>query len=209
MRYRATLLLAGALTAALLTGCGAAGTSASLPSPAPAGSSATSSAASSVPAEARPLLAQYGLGGLDAPAIVDRLDRLGGPDRPADLRASVRPDQLLLTGGGGQFALPLPKDRFYLSVAPYVTRTHECFYHSLTTCQGELTGAKVQVRIVDSAGKVLVDGARTTFANGFVGFWLPRGITGTLQVSYDGKVGQLPITTGADAPTCLTTLRLT
>ncbi|MDP9822944.1 hypothetical protein J2S59_002753 [Nocardioides massiliensis] len=71
----------------------------------------------------------------------------------------------------------MPEDRFYLAVAPYVDQTHECFYHSLTTCLGELDSADVRVKIVDEANdEVLVDEVRTTFDNGFLGFWLPRDI---------------------------------
>ena len=124
--------------------------------------------------------------------------------------ASVRPDELQLVSGRQDASLPIPEDRFYLSVAPYVDQTHDCFYHSLTTCQGELGAEAVEVRIVDTTtGEVLVDETRTTFANGFVGFWLPRDIEGTLEVAHDGKVGRTPISTDTEAPTCLTTLRLT
>ncbi|GAB2933884.1 hypothetical protein GCM10027280_22150 [Micromonospora polyrhachis] len=141
--------------------------------------------------------------------VIDQLDRLDLQQRPADLKASVRPSELMVSAGGQEHSLALPGDRFYLSVAPYVQRTHECFYHSLTTCKGELAGVEVQVRVVDDAsGKVLVDEVSTTFANGFVGFWLPRGITGTLRIASGGKVGETTISTGPEAPTCLTTLRL-
>lgn len=194
--FAAAAILASAV---LVTGCTAASED-----------TATSTAsATAVPTGAEGLLDRYDLTGKDAVEIVDRLDRLGGSDRPADLMASVRPDELVISGGGEELALDVPEDRFYLSVAPYVNQTHECFYHSLTTCTGELASTEVQVEIVDATnGRVLVDETRTTFANGFVGFWLPRGIEGTLRVTYDGKTGETPISTRDDAPTCLTTLRL-
>lgn len=81
-------------------------------------------------------------------------------------------------------------------MAPYVDQTHECFNHSLTTCKGELASKAMQVRIVDEHGKVLVDETRTTFENGFVGFWLPRDIKGTLRVTYGARVGEVDIVTG-------------
>lgn len=167
------------------------------------------SAYPSVHAEAQPLLAEYGLDGLDTVAIIDRLDRLSGEERPEDLMASVRTDELLLSSGGDEFGLPIPGDRFYLSVAPYAGRTHECFYHSLTTCVGELAEADVQVRIVDETNdEVLVDTTETTFANGFIGFWLPRDIEGTVRIGYGDQAAEVDFTTAEDAPTCVTTLQL-
>jgi hypothetical protein len=154
------------------------------------------------------LRARHGLAGMAAAEIVDHLDRLGDDERPADLTASVRPGELLLSDDGGELALDLPADRFYLSVAPYVDGTHECFHHSLTTCRGELAGDQGQVSVVDASGTVLVDEQMTTFANGFLGLWLPRDIAGTVQVTADGRTGEVPFATGDDDPTCLTTLRL-
>jgi CheY-like chemotaxis protein len=170
--------------------------------------SAADSAESPGPVAA-PLLADYELQGMDTVEVIDHLDRLDTQDRPTELMASVRPDELQLTAGKEKLSLPIPEDRFYLSVAPYLDQTHDCFYHSLTTCQGELGQEDIDLKIVDTAtGEVLVEGTYSTFANGFVGFWLPRSIDGTLEVAYDGKVGRTEISTGQDAPTCLTTLRL-
>ncbi|WP_460796458.1 CueP family metal-binding protein [Nocardioides pacificus] len=155
------------------------------------------------------VLADYDLEGMDTVEVIDYLDRLGGKDRPTDLMASVRPSELLLTSGDEEVALDVPEDTFYLSVAPYVDQTHECFNHSLTTCTGELSAEEIEVEIVDEAGdEVLVDETRTTFDNGFTGFWLPRDIEGTLRVTYDGKTGEVDFATGDDDPTCLTTLQL-
>ncbi|MFC4056694.1 CueP family metal-binding protein [Planomonospora corallina] len=204
-------VIAAAVSALLLSGCAAQGgeTTATAPGAAPSAASSAPSTVPPVPAGAEALLAAYGLDGRSTVEIIDHLDRLGGIRRPADLRASVRPDELVLSGRGQEFSLPIPDDRFYLSVAPYTDRTHECFHHSLTTCTGELAARDVQVTITDEAtGEALVDETRTTFANGFTGFWLPRGIDATLTVTYGGKTGETKIYTGQDAPTCLTTLQL-
>lgn len=166
---------------------------------------------SAEPEGEQPLLDDYGLSGMDTREIVDHLDRLGGTDRPTDLMASVRVEELLMSDGETELELDIPDDLFYLAFAPYVDQTHECFYHSLTTCQGELTEQDVHVRIVDDAtGEVLVDEQRTTFQNGFVGLWLPRDLQGTLEVTYEGLTTQVPFTTDEDGATCLTTdLQLT
>lgn len=154
------------------------------------------------------LLVTHNLDAMEAPEIIDHLDRLSVEDRPADLMASVRVDELLLSDGTEEVSLDLPADRFYLSFAPYVNQTHECYYHSLTTCQGELRNEEIQVTFTDDVGEVVVDEELTTFDNGFVGLWLPRDLEGTLRVSGEGGAGQIPVSTGDDAPTCLTTIQL-
>ncbi|WP_030174039.1 CueP family metal-binding protein [Spirillospora albida] len=194
------LVFATAASALLLAGCAA-----STDETATAPGTARSAPATGGPAP----LAAYGLAGKSAVEVIDHLDRMGLQERPADLRASVRPGELVVSNGGAETGLDIPGDRFYLSVAPYVERTHDCFYHSLTTCKGELGGKEVQAKITDDAtGRVLADGTRTTYANGFVGFWLPRDIKATLRITYAGRTAEKKITTDEKAPTCLTTLRL-
>jgi hypothetical protein len=154
------------------------------------------------------LLARYDLTGMTAAQSIDRLDALGTADRPSELMASVRVDELRLSDDQGELSLQLPEDRFYLSVAPYVDGTHECFYHSLTTCTGELGGEEVSVSITDDQGTVLVEEDDILFDNGFTGFWLPRDVQGTVRVAYGGRVGSTECATNEDSATCLTTLRL-
>ncbi|WFE26098.1 CueP family metal-binding protein [Solwaraspora sp. WMMD791] len=184
-----------------MAGCTGTGDPARVAGPAPATAAAS--------AEAQLLLARYGLAGKSTVEVIDRLDRLGLQQRPAELKASVRAGELLISDGGQEHSLPIPADRFYLSVGPYLQQTHDCFFHAPTGCKGELAGKQVQVKVVNDAdGTVLMDESRTTFANGFVGLWLPRNITGTLQITSDGKTAESKISTSDDAPTCLTTLRL-
>lgn len=157
------------------------------------------------------ILSAYDLAGLDGREIVDRLDRVPVDDRQSDLMASVRPTELLLSEEGSeeQTAVELPDDQFYLSLAPYVEQTHECFYHSLTTCRGELAGQDVEVLITDrDTGGALVDETTETFDNGFVGYWLPSGIDATIQIEHGGHSATADISTGPEDPTCLTTLHL-
>lgn len=158
------------------------------------------------------LLADHGLGGLDAAQIVDRLDATTLDDRPADLIASVQPDALVLSDDGSrETRVPMPDDAFYVAAAPYRAQTHDCHFHSLTTCVGELRGEEVTVTVTDDAtGEVLVDETRRTFDNGFVGLWLPRDVDATLTVEHDGDTATADLSTrGTDDPTCLTGLRLT
>ncbi len=188
-----------ALALGLVAGCGTSATPVA-DAPAPAAAPAADSQAGAI-------LDKLGLAGKDATQVVDALDQKTG-ERQRDIFASVRYDQLVLKDGAVETSVPIPADRFYLSVAPYVDQTHECFYHSLTTCKGELADKQLDVTITDASGKTLVDGPATTYSNGFVGFWLPRDMAGTITVSYDGKTATAPVSTAKDAPTCLTTLKL-
>ena len=157
------------------------------------------------------LLQDYGFADADGPEIIDRLEALAVAERPQDLIASVTATSLQLEDDAGREAeLPLPEDQFYLSVAPFVETTHECGFHSLTTCRGELRNREVAVNVVDSSsGKILEEGTRTTHDNGFLGLWLPRGIAGELTCTLDELTGSAPISTQAeDDLTCLTNLQL-
>ncbi|MFW6600531.1 CueP family metal-binding protein [Propionibacteriaceae bacterium Y2011] len=162
------------------------------------------------PTGATKLLAEHGLTGLDAAQIIARLDTMPVADRPADLIGSVRPDVLVLTDASGNEArLPMPADKVYISVAPYREQTHECYFHSLTTCLGELGDQEVRVVLTASDGEVLVDKVRRSYDNGFVGLWVPRGIEATLTIEHEGQAGTADISTmEVDNPTCITTLRV-
>ena len=158
------------------------------------------------------LLRKHGFADSDASEIIDQLEALPVAERPQNLIASVTATSLQLSDDAGREAeLPLPDDRFYLSVAPFVEATHECALHSLTTCRGELTSREVAVTVVDSnSGEALQEGLRTTHDNGFLGLWLPRGITAELTCAVDDLTGTASISTAAeDDLTCLTSLQLT
>lgn len=183
-------------TALVLAGCSTA------PAEAPTASSTSSGST---------VLTEHGLEGMDAAQIVDHLDALPIADRPTNLMASIHPDELLLTDGKNpDLSLPMPTDKFYVSFAPYVDQTHECYFHSLTTCTGEMQAEEVNVTVTDeTSGEVLIDEAMQTQQNGFVGLWLPRNIEATIEVAQDDRSASASVsTTNADDLTCLTTMQL-
>lgn len=155
-------------------------------------------------------LAEAGFDGSDPRAVVNSLDALALDERPEGLIVSVMPDELIVQPEQpGERRISLSEESFYLSVAPYVSQTHPCTFHSLTTCVGEQRNQAVQVRVVDSGtGEVYLDEARTTFDNGFTGLWLPRDKHVTVTMAMGNQVGSVSTSTGAGDPTCLTTLRL-
>lgn len=155
-------------------------------------------------------LTTHGLAAMDAVEIIDHLDRQKVTERPTDLIASVRADELLLSSDDQEVVVDLPDNQTYVSIAPYLTSTHDCFYHSLTTCLGELDNEDIQVTITDEAtGEVLIDEQTTTFDNGFVSFWLPDDATGTIEITHQGRTGVTEFSTTEDGATCVTDLRLT
>lgn len=153
------------------------------------------------------LLRSHGLEGADTRQVIEQLDQTND-DRDTGLSASVTYDAVVLQDQDDEVVLPMPEDEFYLSVAPWITTTHDCFQHSLSGCQGELVDTPLQVVITDSAGEVLMDGAARTYENGFVGFWLPKDITGTLEISSAEGTASREFSTFEDSPTCLTTMQL-
>ncbi|WP_199711112.1 CueP family metal-binding protein [Tessaracoccus antarcticus] len=191
------------LTAVSLLSLGAvAGCSASTgPTPAPSATSHT------VAGDAEAILASRGLSGKSPQEVVEALDQ-DPTARPLPLMASVRYDEVTLDDGTTQATLPLDGDEFYISVAPYESRTHDCYFHSLGTCQGELTNTDVHVTVVSEDGETLVDEDATTYANGFVGFWVPKDVSGTVTVTKDGKTGEVAFSSDKEGATCITTLQL-
>lgn len=148
-------------------------------------------------------LDKYGLSGLTVEEITNKLD--SSTEDPAGLKASITGEYLALSDETTEVKLPLSADKFYLSFAPYISQTHPCGFHSLSSCRGELANTKVHALIKDSEGNELLNADITTMENGFVGVWLPRNIDATVTVSYNGLVASAPISTYADSETCLTT----
>lgn len=146
---------------------------------------------------------------LDNKTVQERIEYLDQLEnkRTLSLNASVRSDKLFLSDNTSRFSQDID-GLFYLSFAPYITRTHECYYHNLISCQGELVKQKFSVKITDDAGNTLVNEEKTSYANGFIGVWLPRNIKVTLEVQTDGFKGSQTITTDPQSPTCVTTLKL-
>lgn len=200
-------LTAFAVAAALLLAAGCGSDAGDGEAPADASSSTTQSS-QTAPLEDWSFLEPLGLAGLGVAEVVQGLETTAA-DREAGVVGSVRYDHIIFSTPAGEHTMPIPENDFYMSVAPFIEKTHECFYHNLATCQGELVGEDLQVKITSADGQVLIDDTVTTYQNGFAGFWLPRDMEGTIEVSYDGKSVTAPIGTGPDDPTCITTLQLT
>ena len=127
-----------------------------------------------------------------------------------DVSASITSHELIVTDSNDkETAYKLPEEEFFVSIAPFVKKTHECAIHSLTGCQGELVEKEFDVYIEDSEGNVILDDTIKTQANGFFDLWLPRDKTYQIKIKHDGKASESEISTFEDDATCITTMQLT
>ena len=122
--------------------------------------------------------------------------------------ASINDKTLIVEDDGDEDIYNLPEDEFFVSIAPYISYTHPCEFHSLTGCQGEMVNEEMDVKIIDEDGEVHVDEKLTTLENGFLDFWLPRDRNYTLEINYDGKKVESDFSTFENDSTCLTDLQL-
>lgn len=125
-----------------------------------------------------------------------------------DVSASITSHELIVHEDGDETVYDLPEDEFFVSIAPFITETHECDIHSLTGCQGELVEEEFDVYIQDEDGNVIVDEKIATFENGFIDLWLPRDKTFEVKISQDGKMAKSEISTFENDNTCITTMQL-
>src|SRR5690625_7686101 len=78
-------------------------------------------------------------------------------ERPNDLIAAVQPDAVLLSDDdGNQATLDLPDDEHYVSNAPYLDQTHDCHFHSLTTCLGELRNENIDITVTHASDDTVI-----------------------------------------------------
>lgn len=123
--------------------------------------------------------------------------------------ASITSHELIVTkSNGSQKTYDLPKDDFFVSIAPFIKETHPCAIHSLTGCQGELANKEFDIYIEDSEGNVVVDKTMKSFDNGFIDLWVPRDNTYNIKIEYDGKVVQSTFSSFENDNTCITTMQL-
>ena len=122
--------------------------------------------------------------------------------------ASINDKNLVVKNDKDEDIYDLPKDEFFVSVAPYLTYTHPCEFHNLTGCQGELVNEEMDVKITDEQGKVYIDETIQTLENGFMDFWLPRDKQYTIEISYQDKYTEYSFSTFEGDSTCLTDLKL-
>ena len=82
------------------------------------------------------ILKDLGLEDLTTEEIVLELDSL---TLDGDIySSSINGNYLTISTSSNSTKLDIPDDKFYLSFAPYLENTHECYTHNLVSCSGEL-----------------------------------------------------------------------
>ncbi|WP_068781489.1 CueP family metal-binding protein [Paenibacillus sp. GM2] len=126
-----------------------------------------------------------------------------------DQSASINSTQLIVTKqDNSQLTYALPKDEFFVSIAPYIEQTHPCATHSLTGCQGELMNEEFEIYIEDHEGNVIRDETITSNSHGFIDLWLPRDQEYRITITQNGKTVKSDFSTFESDDTCITTMQL-
>lgn len=104
----------------------------------------------------------------------------------------------------GDHVYTVDEDKFYLSFAPYIDRTHPCHNHNLVTCRSELPNESMKVTITNTNGDIAIDDTITLFDSGFYGIWLESNQEYTINIQYQDKSVETTFHTYSDSGTCLT-----
>nr|WP_153738167.1 CueP family metal-binding protein [Aquibacillus halophilus] len=124
--------------------------------------------------------------------------------------ASITSQELIVTDTDDSESIyDLPEDEFFVSIAPYVDKTHPCATHSLTGCQGEMIDKEFSVYIEDMEGNVVLDQTMKSQSNGFIDLWLPRDKEYQITFAHEGKTSKSDFSTFENDNTCITTMQLT
>src|SRR5699024_10424825 len=123
--------------------------------------------------------------------------------------ASITSSELIVTDENEEeTTYDLAEDEFFVSIAPFVSETHECTIHSLTGCQRERVNEDSDIHIENSSGDVILDETKEIEANGFVDIWLPKEDTYDVTIIQDGKETTTEISTFDGDKTCITDMQL-
>jgi len=151
-------------------------------------------------------LEKYGLINMSIQERVSYLEDV--TDEDEEFFAGITGKELTLADDNENYSYKLPNNQFYLSIAPYINNTHPCSNHNLITCRGELKNQTMDITVKDSSGNVIINDTYTSKSNGFLGLWLPKNMSGTITINYQGLTTTEKISTFESDNTCLTTLKL-
>ncbi len=152
---------------------------------------------------ATPVINEY-TNGKTTREVVEKLEN----DLDEQVVGAVWQDEIELTFNNESVKIYDEQDQFYVSIAPYIDNTHVWGIHSLVGCMGELQNEVFNVKLIDQDNVVVFDGEKSTYSNGFMGFWLDRDNTYTVSFEYQGKTGTYQFSTTDKGYTCITSFQL-
>ena len=152
------------------------------------------------------VLEDLGLNGMDAKDILNALAT--NTVDASEFSVSVNDKYLTLKTSNDEVVLDMPSDEYYLSIAPYITMTHECMFHSATGCQGELDHEQFHIYFEDDEGNIIINQMFESSDNGFIDLWLPRNIEGMMVITFNDLEVEREISTYQGDKTCETTMQL-
>ncbi|MBB1392106.1 CueP family metal-binding protein, partial [Shewanella sp. SG44-6] len=125
------------------------------------------------------------------------------------------PNRIVATFSDGKSSsVAIPKDQFFLSIAPYINSSHPCTNHVLTGCTGEIKNQVMKVVMIDTdTGETLIDKKVTTQRDGFIDFWVPKNKNLAFNIYHKAKdgserVAREVLSTFNNDRTCITTMQL-
>lgn len=122
--------------------------------------------------------------------------------------ASINSRQLIVTNSDeSQVTYDLPKDEFFVSIAPYFNQTHPCAVHNLVSCRGELANEEFEVLVEDETGQEIINQKMKSQGNGFIDLWLPRDKKYVVTIKNNGNAVQSELSTFENDNTCVTTMQ--
>ncbi len=126
-----------------------------------------------------------------------------------EIKSRVTPREVVFKfPKGKEKRIPLPKEKMYVAVAPYINKTHTWIDHNFTSCTGELVNKVFKVKAIDKDDNILFDETVTTLRNGFFELWLPRNRKIELTIQGLDRKASGTIRTTDFNKTCITTIQL-
>lgn len=123
--------------------------------------------------------------------------------------ATITSEKLTIIDEKGKETIyDITDEPFFVSIAPYVNKTHTCAVHNLIGCQGEMPNQEFHVQIKDEKGNLVLDETKQSFSNGFIDLWLPRDQKLSVTITQKEKTGTATIGTFKEDKTCITTIQL-
>lgn len=131
-----------------------------------------------------------------------------------NIKVKITPSALIASfPDGSQSSVSIPKDQFFVSIAPWINSTHPCTNHVPTGCTGELVNKNMHLIIKDiQSGEVVKNEEVNTGNDGFIDVWLPSNTSLDVSIHYGNNTGKYLqaneiLSTFKNDRTCITSMQ--